>query len=316
MGWPLAVHAQQGAMPVVGFLNGASARDYERMSAAFLKGLGETGYSDGRNVAVEYRWAEGQSDRLPALAADLVKRQIAVIAATSSPAALAAKAATSTIPIVFETAADPVELGLVTSLNRPGGNVTGVTQNNVEVAPKRLQLLHELLPAARVMGLLVNPSNPAVAESSASEMQAAARALGIELHVFNVSNLGELDSVFVTLSQSGVAALMLSGGDPFFASRSAHLALAALTVRYKMPVALAGREAAAAGALLSYGADITESYRLAGVYTGRILKGDKPADLPVEQATKVELIINLKTAKALGIDVPLPLLGRADEVIE
>jgi putative tryptophan/tyrosine transport system substrate-binding protein len=316
LGWPLAAHAQQSGMPVIGFLNGASARDYERMSAAFLKGLGETGYADGRNVAVEYRWAEGQNDRLPALAADLVKRQVAVIAATSSPAALAAKAVTSTIPIVFETAADPIELGLVTSLNRPGGNVTGVTQNNVEVAPKRLQLLHELLPAARVMGLLVNPSNPAVAESSASQMQVAAHTLGIELRVFNTSNQGEFDTVFATLGQSGVAALTLSGGDPFFASRGTQLALAALAVRHKVPVVGAGHEFAAAGGLLSYGADITESYRLAGVYTGRILKGDKPGDLPVEQATKVDLIINLKTAKALGIDVPITLLGRADEVIE
>ena len=287
--------------------------NYTTQLAAFLKGLSETGYVDGRNVAIEYRWAEGRNDRLPAMAADLVHRQVAVIAATTTPAALAAKAATTTIPIVFETGGDPVKLGLVASLNRPGGNVTGVTQTNVEIAPKRLQLLHELLPTARVMALLVNPADPALAETYTKEVQAAARTLGLELHVLNASTERDFDGVFAKLIQLRAGGLVI-GPDPFFTSRTEQLA--ALTVRHAVPAVFQYREFAVAGGLLSYGADITDAYRLAGIYTGRILKGDKPADLPVQQATKVELYINLKTAKALGLNVPNTLIGRADEVIE
>ncbi len=311
--WPLAARAQQPAMPVIGFLNAASPQNYARPLSAFLKGLGETGYVDGRNVAIEYRWAEGQNDRLPVMAADLVHRQVAVIVATSTAAALAAKAATTTIPIVFETGADPVRLDLVASLNRPGGNVTGVTQLSQEVTPKLLELLHELLPAARVMALLVNPTNPALSETTTKEVQAAARTLGLEFHILNASTEREFDGVFAKLIELRAGALVI-GGEPLFTSHSEQLAV--LAARHGVPAVYKGREFAAAGGLLSYGSDITDSYHLAGIYTGRVLKGEKPADLPVQQATKVELIINLKTAKALGITVPLPLSGRADEIIE
>jgi ABC-type uncharacterized transport system substrate-binding protein len=311
--WPLAARAQQPAMPVVGFVSVASAKGYAPQLSGFLKGLSETGYVDGRNVAIEYRWAEGQTDRLPAMVADLVHRQVAVIAATTTPAALAAKAATTTIPVVFEMASDPVRLGLVRSLSRPGGNVTGVTNLIVEVAPKRLELLHELLPTARVVALLVNPTNPTVAEAYITEVQAAARTLGLELHVLNASTEPDFDEVFAKLIQLRAGGLVI-GGDPFFTSRSEQLA--ALTVHHAVPAVYQGRRFAVAGGLLSYGADSTDAYRLAGNYTGRVLKGDKPAELPVQQATKVELYINLKTAKALGVNVPNTLVGRADEVIE
>jgi putative ABC transport system substrate-binding protein len=312
--WPRAALAQQGAMPVIGFLNAAAAQNYAPLVAAFLKGLGEAGYVDGRNVRIEYRWAEDQNDRLPALAADLVQHQVAVIAATSTPAALAAKAATTTVPIVFETAADPIQLGLVASLNRPGGNVTGVTQTNLEIAPKRLELLHELLPAARVMTLLVDPSNPAVAETTASQMLAAARTLGLELHVLNASTERDFDAVFTKISELRASGLVISAGTAIFVSRSGQLA--ALAARHAVPSVSAGRAFVMAGGLMSYGGDIVDAYRLTGGYVGRILKGEKPADLPVQQATKIELRINLKAAKALGVTVPLTLLGRADEVIE
>jgi putative ABC transport system substrate-binding protein len=309
-----AARAQQPPMPVIGFVNVASPQSYAGQLAAFLKGLGETGYVDGHSVAIEYRWAEGQSDRLPAMLADLVHRQVAVIAATSTPAALAAKAATTAIPIVFETGGDPIRLGLVASLNRPGGNVTGVTQTNVEVAPKRLQLLHELVPAATSIALLVNPTNPSLAEPTTKELKAAARTLGLELHVLNASTEREFEAVFATLVQLGAGGLVI-GPDPFFISREEKLA--ELALRHVVPAVFEGRVFAAAGGLISYGGSVADSYRLAGIYTGRILKGDKPADLPVQQATtKVELVINLKTAKALGIDVPNTLIGRADEVIE
>jgi putative tryptophan/tyrosine transport system substrate-binding protein len=259
------------------------------------------------------RWAEGQNDLLPAMAADLVRRQVAVIVATSAPAALAAKAATATIPIVFETGADPVGLGLVASLSQPGGNITGVTQTNVEMAPKRLQLLYEVIPAAKVMGLLVNPTDGVLAESYTKEVQAAARSLGLELHVLNASSERDLDGVFARLSHIQVKGLVISGG-AFLTSHSEQLAVFA--IRHAMPTIFQSREFAVAGGLLSYGAAITEAYRLAGSYAGRILKGEKPANLPVQQATKVAMYINLKTAKALGIALPVPLLGRADEVIE
>ena len=312
--WPLAARAQQAAMPMIGFLNGAFAEGYTTERAAFLSGLDEAGYVDGRNVTIEYRWAEGQTDRLPTLANDLVQQQVAVIAATSTPTALAAKAATKTIPIVFETGADPVQLGLVTSLNEPGSNVTGITQLNLEVSPKRLELLHEIMPAARLVVLVVNPRNPTVSEASANQMQAAARTLGLDLRVINASNDDEVEAAFAKAVQMRASAVVMSAGEPFFTSQARPLA--ALAVRYAMPAVGPGRDFAAAGGLVAYGADINDAYRLAGSYTGRILKGEKPANLPVQQATKVELIINLKAAKALGLTVPLPLLGRADEVIE
>jgi putative ABC transport system substrate-binding protein len=312
--WSVVARAQQLPMPVIGFVNVASPQSYSRQLAAFLKGLSETGYVDGHNVAIEYHWAEGRNDRLPAMVTDLVHRQVAVIAATSTPAALAAKSATTTIPIVFETGGDPIGLGLVASLNRPGGNVTGVTQTNVEVAPKRLELLHELVPTATAIALLVNPANPALAEPTTKELKAAARTLGLELHVLNASTEREFDAVFAKLVQLGAGGLVI-GPDPFFASRSEQLA--ALTVRHVVPAVFEGESFAAAGGLISYGGNVADSYHLAGIYTGRVLKGDKPADLPVQQATtRVELVINLKTARALGINVPNTLIGRADEVIE
>ena len=311
--WPLAARAQQPLMPVVGFLNAASAEGYTRQLTAFLKGLGEAGYVDGRNVTIEYRWADGRSDRLPAMAADLVQRQVAVIAATSTPAALAAKASTTTVPIVFETGADPVRLGLVANLNRPGGNITGVTQLSQEVAPKRLQMLHELLPMATSIALLINPSEPTAAETQSRDVLSAARNLGLELHVLNASSESDLDGVFAEVTKMRVGGLVI-GGSPFFTSRTKQLG--ALALRHAVPTVYSYREFAMAGGLLSYGADIADAYHLVGNYTGRILKGDKPGDLPVQQATKVELYINLKTAKALGVNVPNTLIGRADEVIE
>jgi putative tryptophan/tyrosine transport system substrate-binding protein len=311
--WPLAARAQQGAMPVIGFVNAASAKGYAALLSAFLKGLSEAGFVDGRNVSIEYRWAEGRVDQLPAMVADLVHRRVAVIAATGTPAALAAKAATTTIPTVFETAADPVKVGLVASLNQPGGNVTGVTSLLVVVGSKRLELLHELVPTARVMALLVNPANPTLAEINSKEMQAAAHTLGLELHVLNASTEGDFDVVFTKLLQLSAGGLVISP-DPFFTSRSEQLA--ALTIRHAVPTIHYNPEFAAAGGLLSYGAGSADAYRQAGNYTGRVLRGEKPADLPVQQATKVELHINLKTAKALGITFPESILQRADEVIE
>jgi putative ABC transport system substrate-binding protein len=312
--WPLAARAQQSPMPVIGFLNTASPQSYPRPLSGFLKGLEEAGYVDGRNVAIQYRWAEGHNERLPAMAAGLVQNQVTMIAATSTPAALAAKAATATIPVVFETGGDPVKLGLVASLNRPGGNVTGAASLAVEViAAKGLEFLHELIPAARVVGLLVNPNDPAVAESQQREVLVAAPTLGLEVTVLNAGTERDFDGVFAKLVELRASALIISA-DSFFTSHSEQLA--ALAVRHAIPAVYARREFATAGGLLNYGSDIADSYRLAGIYTGRVLKGDKPADLPVQQATKVELIINLKAAKALGINVPLPILGRADEVIE
>jgi putative ABC transport system substrate-binding protein len=307
LAWPLAARAQQATIPVLGFVNPTTAQSFARPLSAFLKGLSETGYVEGRNVAIEYRWAENRNDRLAAMLADLVCRQVSVIAATSTPAALAAKAATTTIPIVFEMGSDPIQLGLVASLSRPGGNITGVTQLVQEVTPKMLELLHELLPTARVMALLVNPTVPAQAQAYTSEVLAAAHSLGLELHVLNASR------VFARLIELRAGGLVI-GAEALFTSHSEQLA--ALAAHYGVPTIYKGREFAAAGGLMSYGSDITDSYRLAGIYTGRVLKGEKPTDLPVQQATKIELYINLKTAKALGVTVPLPVSGRADEVFE
>jgi putative ABC transport system substrate-binding protein len=280
---------------------------------AFGQGLKETGHLEGGNVAIEYRWAEGQYDRLPALARQLVRRQVSVIAATSTPAVMTAKAATTTIPIVFTTSSDPVQLGLAASLSRPGGNLTGATQLNIEVTPKRLEILHELLPTANLFGLLVNPTNP-YAEILSRNVRAAASTLGLQLHILQASTEHDFDAVFATLVKLRADGLVIGGGEVFLDSRRGQLAVLAL--RHSVPTIYQGRDFALAGGLMSYGGNTLDSYRVAGTYTGRILKGEKPADLPVQQVTKVELFINLKTAKVLGLTVPLPLLGRADEVIE
>ena len=310
--WPLAAQAQQQA-PVIGFLNAASAQTLPQALPTFLKGLAEAGFVEGQNVRIEYRWAEGDADRLPTMAADLVRRQVAVIAAGGTPASLAAKAATAKIPIVFETAADPVKIGLVASLNRPAGNVTGVTQLTSGLVAKQLELLHELLPTTRVLALLINPNDPALAEPVSKEALAAAHTLGVDLHVLNARTERDFDSVFARLAQLQAGGLVI-GTEVLFTTHSEQLA--ALAARHAVPTVYKGREFAVAGGLLSYGSELTESYRLAGIQAGRILKGDKPADLPVQQATKFEMFINLKTAKALGITVPLPLSGRANEVFE
>jgi putative ABC transport system substrate-binding protein len=310
---PLAARAQQRALPVIGFLGSASPELFADRLRDFRAGLNDTGYVEGRNVAIEYRWAHGHYDRLPALAADLVRRRVTVIAAISgAPVAVAAKAATSTIPIVFQVGIDPVQMGLVASLNRPGGNLTGITSLNVEVGPKRLELLHELVPTATTVAFLVNPANPS-ADPLSRDLQAAASKLGLQIHVLRASTEHDFDAVFATLVRLRAGALVI-GTDAFFTSRSEQLA--ALAVKHAVPTAYQWRGFAAAGGLMSYGGDFTDLLRRTGVYAGRILKGEKPADLPVQQSTKIELIINLKTAKALGLTVPLPLLGRADEVIE
>ena len=295
----------------IGFLNGASADTFVPFVRAFHHGLGEAGYTEGQNVKIEYRWANGQYDRLPDLMADLVRRQVSVIAATSNPAALTAKAANTAIPVVFTTAGDPVRLGLVASLSRPGGNVTGATQLNLEVSPKRLQLLHELVPTATDVAYLINPSNPIAAPSD--DLQAAARTLGLTLHILSASSDRELELALAKVAQLRVGGLV-GGADAFFNSRSRQLG--ELTARHRVPAVFQGREFVAAGGLVGYGGSVADSYRRAGIYAGRILKGEKPADLPVQQSTKVEMFLNLKTAKALGLTVSLPLLGRADEVIE
>ena len=311
--WPFAARAQQPAMPVIGYLGAGSPAAFASRVRAFRQGLGETGYAEGRNVAIEFRWAEGQHNRLSALAADLVGRQVAVIVAPGgAPAAIAAKSATTTIPIVFEMGADPVALGLVASLNRPGGNLTGVASLNVELSPKRLEILHELVPTATVVAVLVNPTSPTT-DSQLRNLQAAAGILGLQLHVLHASTERDFDTVFVTLLQLRAGGLVVAS-DGFFGTHGEQLA--ALTVRHAVPAIHQSRDFTIAGGVMSYGGNFRESHRAAGVYTGRIIKGDKPADLPVQQVTKVELFINLKAAKALGLTFPLSLLGRADEVIE
>ena len=311
--WPIVAPAQQTAMPVVGYLTAASPDVDKPRAAAFRRGLQEAGYVEGQNVAIEYRWAEQQINRLPALAADLVQRHVAVIAAVTTPAVIAAQAATTTIPIVYEGGSDPVRLGLVTNLNRPGGNVTGVTSLIVEVAPKRLELLHELLPTAKAMALLINPDDRALAQAQTREVLSAARNRGLELHVLNVRSEGDFDAVFADIKRLRVSGLVIGPGS--LIDRGINK-LAALTVRHAVPAIYQFRDFPAAGGLMSYGSDILDSYRLAGVYTGRVLKGENPAELPVVQASKFELVINLKTAKALGINVPPSMQARADEMIE
>ena len=310
--WPIASRAQQSAMPVIGFVNSASPGGSYPPLPAFLKGLSEIGFIEGRNVAIEYRWADGHYERLPALIADLVQRQVSVIAATSTPAAVAAKPATSTIPIVFETGSDPVALGLVASLSQPGGNVTGVTNLIAGLMSKQLGLLRELVPGSTAIAALVNP-NFAGTEQQLRDVEAAARTLRLQLIVLRAGTERELETAFVTLAQQGAGTLLV-GADPFFsANRDQIVALAA---RHAIPAMYWLREFAVAGGLMSYGTDLADSYRLAGIYTGRILRGEKPADLPVQRSIKFEFVINIKTAKALGIEVPNSMQLLADEVIE
>jgi putative ABC transport system substrate-binding protein len=312
--WPFAARAQQPVMPVIGYLDPGGPQTRADLTAAFRKGLGETGYIEGRNVAIEYRWAEARSDRFPALAADLVRRQVNVLAAVGSTnLALAAKAATKTIPIVFQSGRDPVKDGLVASFNHPGGNLTGVARLSVTMGPKRLELLHGAVPQAALIGFLVNPTNPTPAQYSTKEMEVAADALGLKLLVVKASTERELAPAFASLAQQSAGALLLDNDFLFFGSHE----LPALAAQYAIPVMYPDRDlVAAAGGLMSYAASLADSYRQAGVYVGRILKGEKPADLPVVQPTKFELVINLTTAKALGLEIAPTFLLRADELIE
>jgi putative ABC transport system substrate-binding protein len=309
--WPLSARGQQ-SMPVIGFLSPRGPGDAPQLLASFRQGLKESDFIEGQNVAIEYRFAENQNERLPALAADLVRRQVTVIAATAVPAVIAAKAATASIPIVFEMGDDPVRLGLLAGLDRPGGNITGVAQLNREVAPKRLELLHELLPSARVVALLANPTDAASATLS-NNMMSVASTLGLELHVLNASAEGDFEGVFAKLIGLRAGGLVINP-DALFTARTEQLA--ALALRRAVPAIFESREFVVAGGLAAYGASLSDAYHLAGIYVARILKGEKPGNLPVQQATKVEFFLNLKTAKALGITVPLPLSGRADDVIE
>ena len=310
--WPLAVHAQQQTMPLIGFLGPASPVEYAQLVAAFRRGLNETGYTEGQNVAIEFRWAEGKYDRLPAFAAELVRRQVSVIAGMSLPAALAAKSATATIPIVFADGGDPVEDGLVSSLSRPSGNLTGVTLFNNALGAKRLELLRDLVPKAAVIGLLSNPSNPN-GRRQTIDAQEAAQTMGLQLHVLAASNDGAIEMAFASLGEQHVDALMVAV-DAFLNSRRARLV--ALAAEHKVPAIYYDRGFVADGGLISYGYSIPDAYHQAGIYTAKILKGATPADLPVIQPPKLQLLINLKTAKALGLTIPQSLLARADEVIE
>jgi putative ABC transport system substrate-binding protein len=311
--WPAVARAQQPAMPVIGFLSPQSADDeYKIITVPFLQGLKETGYVEGQNVAIGYRYAENQLDRLPALAADLVRRRVAVIVAGNIPAALGAKEATTTIPIVFNTAGDPVALGLVASLNRPGGNVTGSAVLGGELTPKRLQLLRELIPNAGLFGFLADPASPNI-QSIIADLQAAARTLGLQHIVVNAGTDSDLETAFSTFSQQHVGAVLVTSS-ALYSRRMEQLA--ALAAHHALPAIFTYREYALAGGLMSYGSSLGYAYHQVGIYTGRILKGEKPADLPVQQATKLELVINLKTAKALGLTIPETLLATADEVIQ
>jgi putative ABC transport system substrate-binding protein len=311
--WPLAARGQQPAIPVIGFLNGTSLEGYDGLFlSAFRRGLSETGYNEGGNVAIEYRWAEGHYEQLPEMAADLVRRRVAVIAATSTPANVIATKATKTIPIVFTTSSDPVELGLVASLNQPGGNVTGAVTLNVEVVSKRLELLHEIVPTASSIFVLANPTNPN-AEIQTKALQAAARTLGQQIVVVNATTESGIDAAFARLADERAGALLVDTDAFLFSHRDR---LVGLANRYGVPTIFDRRKFAETGGLMSYGGNVTDVYRLAGIYTGRILKGEKPANLPVQQSTKVEFVINLKTARALGVTIPTMLLATADEVIE
>jgi putative ABC transport system substrate-binding protein len=308
--WPIVGRAQL-SVPLVGFLNGASAWEYATYATSFRQGLSETGFVEGRNLLIDYRWAEGHYERLPAMAVELVSRRVDVIFA-NGPAVPAAKAATTTIPIVFSIGADPIESGFVASLNRPGGNLTGVTAMNVELLPKRLELLRDLAPTASTIAVLINPASPD-AQAEERDIPIAAHNLGLKLHIFHAATEPDFNTAFASSAELGAGALLIVN-DPFFTSRSEQLA--ALALRYAVPAIYEYREFAAAGGLMSYGGSATEAYRVAGVYAGRILRGERPAELPVQQSTRIELIINMKTAKALGLTLPLSLLGRADEVIE
>ena len=312
--WPLTARAQQPSkLPTIGFIGSDSPDPYADRLRAFRLGLKSTGFTESQNVAIEYRWAEGRNDKLPALTADLVSRQVAVIVAPTTPSILAAKAATKTIPIVFFTAGDPIDLGLVTSLRRPDSNLTGATTLALEVGQKWVQLLHEMVPNAPSLALLINPTSPNLAEAQSRDLQTAAHSLGLQLHVLQASTDRDFDSAFASVTRLRAGGLVISS-DSFFFSQSHQLAT--LAVQHAVPSIFGFREFVTAGGLMSYGGSIAESFRWVGVYTGRILKGEKPADLPVQQSTKIELFINLKTAQALGLEVPPTLLTRAEDVIE
>ncbi len=310
--WPMAARAQHSAMPVIGFLNPGSSDSVMPHLHAFRDGLNQNGFIEGRNVGIEYRWAQGRSEQVPALAAELVRKNVNVIVVTGVGATLAAKTATSSIPIVFFVGADPIETGLVTSLSRPRGNLTGVTNLNLDLTRKRIELLHDLLPHATTLALLFNPANP-TAEILSRDLHQAATALGIQLHVLHAKTETDISAAIANLDQLRASGLII-GADAFFNTRSKQLG--ALTLQHTIPAIYQFREFTEAGGLMSYGGSLTEGHRVTGLYAGRIIKGEKPGDLPVQQFTKIELIINLKTAKVLGVNIPLPLIARADEVIE